>query len=100
MSEALAPSSSFSPVRFVRRHGVLILLMLIYATSIMDRQVMSILQEPIERELQLCDGQPGLFTGFSAPVFYSVLGVPIGKLSDRGSRRDITAAARRRSTCF
>jgi predicted MFS family arabinose efflux permease len=74
---------------FLARHGVLILLTLTYATSYMDRQILSILQEPIRRDLHLSDSQLGLLTGFSFALFYAVLGIPIGRLVDGWVRRHI-----------
>jgi predicted MFS family arabinose efflux permease len=68
---------------------VLALLMLTYMTNIVDRQIMSILLEPIKHDLQISDTYLGLLTGFSFALFHAVMGIPIARLSDRHSRRDI-----------
>src|SRR3546814_6964091 len=58
-----------------------------------DRTVLSVLQEPIKRELGLSDGQLGLLTGLAFALFYATLSVPIARLADRFNRRNIIAAS-------
>jgi len=60
-----------------------------YTFNFADRQVVSVLVEPIKAELGLSDGQVGLLTGLSFALFYATLGVPIASLSDRFSRKRI-----------
>lgn len=55
----------------------------------MDRQILAILIEPIQRDLQLSDGQAGMLYGLAFAVFYSVLGIPIARWADRSDRRRI-----------
>lgn len=75
------------------RYYALGLLTLTYAVSFIDRQILAILQEPIEQELALSDSQLGLLTGFAFAVFYVVCGIPIARWADRGVRRSIIALA-------
>jgi len=70
---------------------LLALFFLINVTSYMDRMVLSVLVEPIRVELGLSDTQIGLLTGFAFAVFYALMGFPIARLADRGSRRRIIA---------
>lgn len=63
-----------------------------YALNFMDRQIVSVLVEPIKAELQISDGEIGLLTGLSFAFFYAVMGVPIASLSDRYSRKLVIAA--------
>ncbi|AMY07808.1 L-galactonate transporter [Luteitalea pratensis] len=60
--------------------------------GLVDRQVIALLVEPIKRDLQISDTQVSLLMGLSFVLFYSVLGVPVGALVDRYSRRRIVAA--------
>lgn len=60
-----------------------------YTFNFADRQVVSVLVEPIKAELGISDGQVGLLTGLSFALFYATLGVPIATLSDRFSRKRI-----------
>ena len=67
-------------------------LMVFYVFSFIDRQIISLLVEPIKRDLQITDTQIGLLQGFSFALFYCFLGVPIGWLADRKNRKSIIAA--------
>lgn len=69
------------------------LLMLIYVVNMLDRQVVSILAEPIKTELHLSDSQLGLMTGLAFAVLYTVLGIPIARIAERGDRPLIIAVA-------
>ncbi|WP_310496482.1 MFS transporter, partial [Sandarakinorhabdus sp.] len=63
-------------------------LLLVYIFNFLDRQIVSILAEPIKRDLGLSDTQLGLMTGLAFALFYAVLGVPIARWADRpGSDR-------------
>lgn len=76
-----------------RTHLSLTLLALVYIFSYIDRQVIAILIEPIKNEFGASDTQMGLLTGLAFGLMYAALGVPVGKLSDRKSRRNIVAVA-------
>ena len=69
-----------------RRRYVLTLLMIAYTLSFLDRQVLSILVEPIKNELHVGDALMGLLTGPVFVLFYCFLGIPIAWLADRYSR--------------
>src|SRR5213078_5045417 len=77
----------------VYRSYALSLLMLIYVVNFVDRQVVSILAEPIKRDLHLADWQLGLMTGLAFAVLYTVLGLPIARVAERGDRPWIIAAS-------
>jgi MFS family permease len=74
-----------------RRTLTLGLLTTTYFFSYMDRQILSILLEPIRKDLLLSDTQLGLLTGLAFAVFYATLGIPVARLADRGNRRNIVA---------
>ena len=76
-----------------RTHLSLALLALVYIFSYIDRQVVAILIEPIKNEFGATDTQMGLLTGLAFGLLYAALGVPVGKLADRKSRRNIVAVA-------
>jgi MFS family permease len=61
------------------------------AAAVLDRVVLSLLVQPIERDLGIGDSQMGLLQGFAFSIFYGGLGIPIGMLADRRSRRTIVA---------
>lgn len=62
-------------------------LMVAYTSSFIDRQILSLLVEPIRRDLVISDTQFSLLAGLAFSLFYTVMGVPLAKLADRGSRR-------------
>ncbi len=68
-------------------------LLVVYVVNHVDRQVMNILVEPIKRDLALSDGQIGWLVGGTFALFYTVAGLPIARLADRGNRRNIIAVA-------
>ncbi|MBA4750672.1 MAG: MFS transporter [Sphingopyxis sp.] len=69
------------------------LLLAVYCFNFIDRTIISILQEPLKRDLGLSDTQLGLVSGTAFALFYSVLGVPIARLAERVDRPRIIAAA-------
>ncbi|MBN8814337.1 MAG: MFS transporter [Sphingomonas sp.] len=72
-------------MRSVYASGALWLLMLVSTLNFLDRQIASILAEPIKRELLLSDTQIGLMTGLAFSAFYTIVGIPIARYSDRPS---------------
>ena len=71
------------------RNYTLFILVLIYASSHIDRQIVSILAESIKLDLGLSDSQLGFLIGLSFAIFYATLGIPIALLADRMNRRNI-----------
>ena len=71
---------------------VVAILMLAYVFSFVDRQILSLLVGPIRRDLGISDTQMSLLLGFSFAVFYTLMGIPLGRLADRTSRRGLIAA--------
>ena len=65
---------------------VLAILCVIYTFNFLDRQLISILTEPIRKELGLSDLQMGLLGGIYFAAFYTIIGVIVGALADRTSR--------------
>ncbi|MGH8137120.1 MAG: spinster family MFS transporter [Steroidobacteraceae bacterium] len=68
------------------------LLTLTQVVSYLDRFLPSLLVQPIKRALHLSDFQIGLLLGPAFIMFYITLGIPLGWLADRVSRRAILAA--------
>ena len=66
-------------------------LVLAFVFSFVDRIVIALLVEPIKADLGISDFGIGLLQGFAFALFYALLGIPIGRLSDRVSRRGIIA---------
>lgn len=62
-----------------------------YVFNFIDRQILSILLEPIKLELGVSDTAMGFLTGPAFAIFYATLGVPIARLGDVWVRRNIIA---------
>jgi MFS family permease len=71
---------------------VVIILMACYTLSFIDRQILSLLVGPIKHDLGISDTRIGLLQGTAFAVFYTVLGLPLGRLADRSNRRNLIAA--------
>ena len=65
---------------------VVVLLMFFYVLSFMDRQIIAVLLDPIKDDLALTDVQISLIGGVSFGLFYSVVGIFIGRLADSMNR--------------
>lgn len=86
-AQAPTASSSFPPMRV----GVFacILLVIGVIVSLIDRQILSLMIEPIQTDLGISDTQFSLLQGFAFMVLYSGAGLIFGYAVDRMSRRNI-----------
>src|SRR5260370_31105472 len=66
-----------------------IVLMVCYTLSFIDRQILSLLVGPIKRDLAISDTKIGLLQGTAFALFYTLLGLPLGRIADRGGRRNL-----------
>jgi MFS family permease len=78
-------ADSFPPTRYA--WYVVGVLTLANASAFIDRQVLGLLVAPIRRDLGISDTQMGVLYGLAFALFYTLLGIPLGRLADRGSRR-------------
>src|SRR5580692_4529640 len=65
---------------------------ILIATAVLsytDRQVLSLLVDPIRGELGISDTQVSLLLGTAFAVVYGIAGIPLGFLADRTSRRNL-----------
>ena len=68
---------------------------ILVATAILsytDRQVLSLVVDPIRGDLGISDTQVSLLLGTSFAVIYGIAGIPLGWLADRVSRRNLILA--------
>jgi MFS family permease len=63
------------------------------ALNQLDRQLMSILLEPVRREFALSDVQLGLLSGFAFAALYTTLSIPAAVWAVSHSRRNLIATA-------
>lgn len=67
----------------------LVVLMIGYIVSFIDRQILSLMVQPIKTDLGVSDFEMSLLQGFAFALFFCILGLPFGRLADRYSRRHI-----------
>jgi predicted MFS family arabinose efflux permease len=75
------------------RNYALGLFLVVYVVNFIDRQIFSILIEPIKAEIELSDTQLGLLGGIAFALFYTFAGIPIARWADKGVRKNIVALA-------
>ena len=88
---AAAPSSAPAPISPAYRRYALGLLLVVYVSNFIDRQILTILAESIRLEFGLSDTALGFLGGFAFAFFYTLAGIPIARWADRGVRRSIIA---------
>lgn len=86
--EYSGPAGAEYPARSYAWYVVTILT-LGHVVSFLDRQILALMVEPIKADLGISDFRMSLLLGFAFAIFYTLLGVPIGRLADRRSRRNI-----------
>ncbi|MGL5838200.1 MAG: MFS transporter [Sphingorhabdus sp.] len=67
-------------------------LMVASVVAILDRQILSLLVDPIRASLKLTDVQISVLQGPAFMIFYTLFGLPIGWLLDRSHRLRLVAA--------
>ncbi|WP_047475149.1 MFS transporter, partial [Delftia sp. ZNC0008] len=68
---------------------VTIILLLAYTLSFVDRQILGLLVQPIKKDLQLSDWVFSIVHGFAFAIFYTFVGIFLGRLADRWNRRNL-----------
>jgi MFS family permease len=82
-----------SPVERVPLYSwyALVLLTLIYVLNFLDRTLIYILFQPIKQEMAFSDFQLAVLGPAAFAVFYTVLGIPFGRMADRVTRKYLIA---------
>jgi len=70
---------------------VLCILTLSFTVSFIDRQVLTLLIDPIKSDLNISDTQVSLLIGFAFSLFYVSMAIPIARQVDKGNRVNIIA---------
>jgi MFS family permease len=71
---------------------VVIALTAVYTLSFVDRTILGLLVPSIKRDLGVSDTKIGLLQGLAFSVFYTLMGLPIGRIADRWNRRNLIVA--------
>jgi len=67
------------------------ILLVAYVLSFVDRQILNLLVGPIRADLGINDTQMSLLMGLSFAIFYTIAGIPLGRIADSKSRRGLIA---------
>ena len=87
-----APSGAEPAGRWTPRSiYTLSFLTVIYAFNTADRNMFGLLMPPIKSDMHLSDTMLGFMSGAAFALFYAIAGVPVARLADRWSRRNIIA---------
>ncbi len=70
---------------------VTIVLVIVYIFNFVDRQIITILAEEIKADIGISDAQIGFLYGTAFAVFYAIFGIPLGKLADTWTRKNLIA---------
>lgn len=94
MSPASATSTRLNQPRASLGYAwyVVIVLTALYMLSFVDRTILSLLVGSIKRDLGISDTRIGLLQGLSFALFYTIMGLPLGRLADTRCRRNLIAA--------
>ncbi|MBU6444723.1 MAG: MFS transporter [Alphaproteobacteria bacterium] len=93
VAEAPAHTAASAGFSTGYRHYILVILTAMYVTNYLDRQILNVLLPPIKAEFHVSDAFLGLLAGPTFALFYATLGIPIARLADRSSRRNIIAVS-------
>ncbi len=74
-----------------RAWWLIALLFLAGIFSVVDRAVLNIVVDPVRADLAISDQQISLLQGLAFGLFYAFMGIPMGLLADRVSRRNLIA---------
>lgn len=83
-----SPNASIWPSP-LRAWASVFVLMAAYAVAFVDRQIITLLVEPISQDLGITDTEFSLLSGLAFTLFYTVLGIPLAWAADRWSRRNL-----------
>ncbi len=87
----MATAAPVSASRFAFRTdsyawGVVAILCLGSVVSMLERQVINLLVEPLKADLNITDTQISVLQGFAFAIFYAAMALPIGRMIDAKSR--------------
>jgi len=91
-AEAVQPLSSAPPLpsRATANYSLFVLTIVVLFT-VLDRQVLALMIEPLKRDFQISDTQAALLIGAAFSLTYAIAGLPIARLADSRNRRNLVA---------
>ncbi|MET0904764.1 MAG: MFS transporter [Tardiphaga sp.] len=83
------PAQPF-PSRATANYSLFVLTIVVLFT-VLDRQVLALMIEPLKRDFQISDTQAALLIGAAFSLTYAIAGLPIARLADSRNRRNLVA---------
>ncbi len=71
----------------------LIVMTIVVMFTVIDRQIMSVMIEPMKQDFQISDTEVGLLIGAAFSITYGIAGLPIARFADRTNRRNLVAVS-------
>ncbi len=71
----------------------LIVMTIVVMFTVIDRQIMSVMIEPMKETYQVSDTMIGLLVGAAFSITYGIAGLPIARFADQTNRRNLVAAS-------
>src|SRR5690242_7805643 len=62
-------------------------LAIVQMCAMLNNGVMTLMVEPVKRDLDLTDVEMSYLLGFSVVLFYALIGIPAARLADRHNRK-------------
>lgn len=69
----------------------LFVLTIVVLFTVLDRQVLALMIEPLKADFHIDDTRAALLLGAAFSLTYAIAGLPIARLADRGNRRNLVA---------
>jgi MFS family permease len=85
-TSAPAPAGGESYGSAPYRSYVLVLLTLVYTLNFIDRNLLSVIAQPVINAFNLSDTEYGFLNGPPFAIFYALMGIPIAMAADRYNR--------------
>jgi MFS family permease len=79
---------------FPSRRGAfysLFVLTIVVMFTVLDRQVLALMIDPLKKDFGISDTQAALLMGAAFSITYGIAGMPIARIADRANRRNLVA---------
>src|SRR3984957_20952984 len=67
------------------------ILVVILTSNYLDRSIMALIIQPLRADLKISDTEVSLIGGLAFSVVYTLAGIPVGRIADLWSRRNLIA---------
>ncbi|MEI9852416.1 MAG: MFS transporter [Sphingomonas sp.] len=94
-AEVEAPPAPAAVPEIASHHGwyTVVVMALVVMLAQIDRNVISLMVQPMKRDLHLSDTQVSLLIGLAFSITYIIVGPPVSRIADRGFRKAVVASS-------